>query len=97
MLISSAGSITNHYVCCDGLPKKSVISVGSHGTIELLTDREVFAKGLDVVVKTLQPKAIIVYGSVPEYIFQKYRNMGIEIYHFTSDYGNAMNLLKGVI
>ena len=91
------GDYRTYKCCCDGLPQKAVISVGSHGTLKLLSDREIFAKGLDVVVKKLQPVAIIVYGSVPESIFQKYRNMGIAIYHFTSDYGNAMALLKEVI
>ena len=91
------GDRRTYKCCCDGLSKRAVISIGSHGTLKLLTDREIFVKGLDVVVKRLQPVAIIVYGSVPEFIFQKYRDMGIEIYHFTSDFGNAMNSLKGVI
>lgn len=91
------GDRRTYKCCCDGLPRKAVISIGSHGTLKLLADREIFAKGLDIVVKRLQPVAIIVYGSAPESIFQKYIDMGIEIYHFTSDYGNAMNSLKGVI
>ena len=91
------GDRRTYKCCCDGLPRKAVISIGSHGTLKLLADRDIFAKGLDIVVKRLQPVAIIVYGSVPESIFQKYIDMGIEIYHFTSDYGNVMNSLKGVI
>ena len=77
------GDNRTYKCCCDGLPIKSVIAVGSHGTLKLLEDRAIFAKGLDVVVKKLQPVAIIVYGSVPESIFQKYKDMGIDIYHFT--------------
>ena len=91
------GDHRTYKCCCDGLPKNAVISVGSHGTLKHLADREIFAKGLGVVVKRLQPIAIIVYGTVPKSIFQKYRDMGIAIYHFSSDYGKAMNSLKGVI
>ena len=84
-------------VCTDGLPKHSVIAVGTPGTLKNKTDRNIFFKGLEVVVKRLMQTAIIVYGACPDSIFQKYRDMGIEIYHFESDLGKAMGSRKEVI
>lgn len=75
--------------CCIGAPKFSPIAVGSHGCIKLLSDRSVFIHGLDYVISKLRPNAIIVYGSAPNTIFEKYRAMGITILQFDSDYKNA--------
>lgn len=91
------GDRRTYRCCCDGLPNHAVIAVGSHGTIKNIEDRIIFAQGLDVVIKRLQPKAIIVYGCAPDSIFQKYKDKGITIYHFDSDYGSAMASLKEVI
>ena len=84
-------------VCTDGLAKHSVIAVGTHGTLKNRIDRYIFVKGLDVVVKRLMPTAIIVYGACPDSIFQKYRDMGIKIYHFESDLEKAMRSNKEVV
>lgn len=76
-------------ICCDGINKGCVISVGSHGTIKHLTDRDFFAKGLDFVVKKLEPFAIIVYGTVPRIIFEKYESAGIKIICFKSEFATS--------
>ncbi len=79
------------YKCCsDGISKGCVIAIGTHGTIKNRIDRKIFIDGLDVVVNHLNPKAIIVYGAAPDYIFKKYRDSGIEIYSFISDYGASI-------
>ena len=75
---------------CDGLSSNCVIAIGSHGTIKLLEDRKIFAEGLDYVVKRLKPVAIVIYGSAPAYIFNKYRAMGISIHQFDSDISTSM-------
>ena len=72
--------------CCLGVPQNSIIAVGSHGCVKLLKDREFFAKGLDHIVNVLHPKAIIVYGTAPNEIFCKYKNAGIKVLQFDSDY-----------
>ena len=78
-------------ICTDGISKHSVIAVGTHGTLKNLEDRDIFVKGLEVVVRKVQPIAIVVYGSCPDSIFQKYRDMRIKIYHFESEFGKAMH------
>ncbi len=79
---------------CAGVNKHGVIAVGSHGCIKLLTERKYFKDGLNYVVDTLEPTAIVVYGTAPDYIFAKYKAMGIEILQFDSDY---MQSRKAVI
>lgn len=74
---------------CDGISKHCVIAVGTHGTLRHRDDRRFFVDGLDVIVKILQPIAIIVYGSAPDAIFAKYRAMGIQIVQFNSDYASS--------
>ena len=84
-------------ICTYGLPKHSVIAIGSHGTLKNRTDRDIFVKGLDVVVKRLLPVAIVVYGSCPCAIFQKYQEQGIKIYQFESEISKAKKSAKEVI
>ena len=73
-------------ICCDGVPKGDAIAVGSHGCIKIQREREFFARGLEHTVKKLKPKTIVVYGAAPESVFDKYRQAGIEILQFDSEY-----------
>ncbi len=74
---------------CVGVEKHSVIAVGSHGCIKSLNERKYFNDGLNYVIDTLEPTTIVVYGTTPDCIFAKYKNMGIEILQFDSDYSVA--------
>ena len=80
------GDERTYDLCCAGVPRKSVIAVGSHGCIKLVREREFFKRGLDYAVKKLRPQTIIVYGTAPDAIFEEYRNAGIRIIQFDSDY-----------
>ena len=73
-------------LCCTGAPTNSTIAIGSHGCIRLLQERKHFIQGLDYVVNRLKPKTIIVYGTAPDAIFSKYKEAGITILQFDSDY-----------
>lgn len=72
--------------CCDGVPRDSIIAVGSHGCIKVREDRSYFEAGLAYIVDKLHPTAIVVYGSAPDTIFAKYREAGIEILQFDSEF-----------
>lgn len=76
------GDNRTYSFCCDGVPKDSVISVGSHGCIKIREDRRYFEAGLAHIVNELHPTAIIVYGSAPDAIFAKYKEADIEILQF---------------
>ena len=71
---------------CAGINKHGVIAVGSHGCIRLLSERKYFISGLKYVVDTLEPKTIVVYGATPDEVFAQYKEMGIEILQFDSDF-----------
>ena len=54
--------------------------------MKLVSDREVFLRGLDEIVNILEPKTIIVYGAAPEKYFNKYKAAGIDIIQFDSNF-----------
>lgn len=71
--------------CCDGISKHCVIAVGSHGLLKSQEDRQNFLRGLDVVVRRIEPSAVVVYGKAPDVFFDKYRQAGIQIIQFESE------------
>ena len=80
------GDERTYDLCCMGVPHHATIAIGSHGCIKLLREREQFSRGLQYVVNKVKPKAIVVYGTTPDPIFQKYRDNGITIIQHDSDY-----------
>lgn len=80
------GDYRTHGVCCLGVPHKGTISIGSHGCLRIKEDRECFVKGLNAVLKELNPRVMVIYGAAPDAIFDAYRESGIEILQFDSDY-----------
>lgn len=83
------GDKRTYKICCVGIEKHCVIAIGSHGNLKQIEDREIFLKGIDVVINTLEPRAIIVYGAAPEKYFKKYLDAGIKIIQFDSDYATS--------
>jgi len=67
----------------------AVFVVGSHGCLRCKDDRTEFVEGLDYVIKVLKPKTIIVYGAAPDSVFKKYRDCGIQILCFESDFSKS--------
>lgn len=84
----------SYQFCFDGIEKHSTVAIGTHGCIKKLTDRAFFEKGLAEMVKQLQPKTIIVYGAAPDLIFKKYKEMGIQIIQFESDYATTHKVVS---
>ena len=83
------GDKRTYRFCCDGVSKRCVIALGTHGTLKNREDREIFCKGLDYVVHRLQPTAIVIYGAAPKDIFDRYTIMGIPVYRFESDFSTS--------
>ena len=81
------GDKRTYHCCCDG----------THGTLKNKVDREIFVKGLEVIIRRLQPTTIVVYGSAPDSVFAKYKEQGIMIICFESSFGKAMKQQMGVI
>ena len=80
------GDERTYATCCLGVPKNATIAIGSHGCIKLKTEREHFLRGLEHVVHTLKPKTIVVYGTAPDSVFRRYRDAGIGILQFDSEF-----------
>jgi hypothetical protein len=80
------GDERSYVFCCDGVPRDSIIAVGSHGCIKVREDRKYFESGLAYIVNELRPKVIVVYGSASDAIFAKYRENGIDMIQFDSEF-----------
>lgn len=88
------GDKRTYSTCCIGIEMHSVISIGSHGNLKNKQDREIFLKGVEKIVKILEPRIIIIYGAAPDRYFQKYKDDGIRIVQFDSDFATSH---KGVV
>ena len=82
------GDKRTYSFCCLGVEKGSVIAIGTHGTLKNKVDRMIFEEGLIFVINKIRPSAIIIYGSAPKEIFDKY-SIITKIYHFESDFGKS--------
>ena len=75
--------------CTLGIKHNSIIAIGTHGLIKVKEDREYLIQGLEFVINKINPTAIVVYGKAPDSIFLKYKNHGIEILQFESEFGQT--------
>ena len=80
--------------CFNGIEKQSTVAIGTHGCIKKLTDRAYFEKGLAEMINQLQPHTIIVYGAAPDNIFGKYKEMGITIIQFDSEFADIHKVVS---
>ena len=83
------GDQRTYYICCIGIERHGVISIGSHGNLKNRENRKIFLNGLDKIVKTLEPRAIVVYGAAPDKYFNQYKEDGIQIVQFDSDFATS--------
>ena len=75
--------------CFDGIERNKTVAVGTHGCIKRREDKIFFKVGLALLVQRLSPKTIIVYGSAPDNIFKPYKDMGINIIVFESEFSKS--------
>ena len=75
--------------CFDGIEKNKTVAVGTHGCIKRTEDKKYFKAGLAELIKKLSPKTIIVYGSAPNDIFEQYKDIGINIISFESEFSKS--------
>ena len=57
-----------------GAEKHSIIAIGTYGCVHSHNDKCHFKKGLEAMLETLEPEIVLVYGSMPDYIFKDYLN-----------------------
>ncbi len=75
--------------CFDGIEENKTVAVGTHGCIKRKEDKIFFKVSLARMVQRLSPKTIIVYGSAPDNIFKPYKDMGINIIVFESEFSKS--------
>lgn len=75
--------------CFEGIEENKTVAVGTHGCIKRREDKIFFKIGLAKMVQRLSPKTIIVYGRAPDSIFKPYRDMGINIISFESEFSKS--------
>ena len=57
-----------------GVEKQSIVAIGTYGCIQTREDKYFFRSGLEAMLETLDPKVVLVYGSMPGSIFNAYLN-----------------------
>ena len=88
------GDRRTYKVCCEGIPKCSTIAIGTHGTLKNRSDRDVFVAGLKVILETVLPSAVVVYGSAPLYILDCCSSKGVQVVCFDSDFATTHKGVK---
>ena len=74
------------YECaCLGAPHKSIIAIGTHGTVKNVVDRRYLDNGFDYIVDKLKPKTIVIYGPVTKHIKEVCDSKCIQILNFRSE------------
>lgn len=81
--------------CFDGIEKGKTVAIGTLGCIRKKEDKIFFKVGLAYMVNRLSPKNIIVYGGVPDSIFKPYKDMGINIIAFESEFSKSRKQVNG--
>ena len=62
-------------VAFQGVDKHSVISIGTYGQIKSAESKRYFREGLEAMLDELEPKVVLVYGSMPDKIFADYKDI----------------------
>lgn len=89
------GTAETYRYCFDGIPKNSVVAIGTvGGSPRKREDRVRFTEGLAELVKALQPHTIIVYGSANYPCFEDLAAQGINILSFSGQMAKAFERRK---
>lgn len=68
----------------DAIPRECLIAVGTNGFTWNLENRKIFRNQMDIVIDTIRPTGILVYGQAYDSVFQSAIDTGIPIYQYDS-------------
>jgi hypothetical protein len=71
--------------CFLGVPKHSIVCVSTHGCIRSKKEKDIFKLGLKEMLFQIEPKAVIVHGYMPNYIFNDFY-VSSNFYRFPSEF-----------
>lgn len=86
--------VTDTLSSLEAYPKGTLISIGTNGFTHNLANRKIFREQVRIVIDTLLPAGILVYGPASEYIFEEAIRRKIPIYQYDSYTMNRNKLLK---
>lgn len=76
------GNKESYDFCFAGLPKNSMLAVGTHGALRYNDNRRYFYDGLREMIDRLTPHTLIVYGCTPKNVFVPWEWWNIKIVRF---------------
>ena len=79
------GDERTYECCCYGVPHKSIVAIGTNGTVKNVLDRSFLDNGFDYIVDKLEPKTIVIYGSVTKHMSDICDSKCIQIVNFHSE------------
>jgi len=83
------GDARTHKFCFDGIPKASVVAIGTHGCVKHRDDRAHFFNGFMAMLECLEPRGIVIYGSASSRIIPPLFVGNVEIVQFESDFSRS--------
>ncbi|MCT3341557.1 MULTISPECIES: DUF4417 domain-containing protein [Lactobacillus] len=66
-----------------GIPKHQICAIGTYGQIQDKEKRYLFESGLEEALSKVEPKSVLIYGSMPDSIFASYKKY-ISFYQYPS-------------
>lgn len=88
------GDRRSHSFACLGLETGGTIAMGSHGCMKIRTDRLFFLEGFRFVIEELNPKRIVIYGTVCDEMVALCTAKNIELIVFESDFAKSRKAVK---
>lgn len=58
-----------------GIPKHSIVSIGTYGCCKSKTDKTHLKEGLRAMLEELEPEVVLVYGAMPPSIFDEFKSL----------------------
>ena len=55
-----------------GVEKHSIVSIGTYGVVKTALEKQHFKAGLEAMLDYLEPRIVLVYGSMPKTLFADY-------------------------
>lgn len=83
------GDARTYEFCFDGIPKHSVVAVGTHGCVRSAIDKRYFSEGFEAMLDRVSPTTVIVYGSQDRRAVPPLPASAVEIVPFPSDFARS--------
>ncbi len=61
--------------CFDGIPKNDIVCISTYGCIQGCENKYYFKVGLRRMIQVLNPKIVLIYGSMPDSIFNEFSTL----------------------